>query len=145
MSSLNKVQLIGRLGKDVDTRYMPSGECVANFSIATSEKWKDKQTGEQKEQTEWHNVVAFKKTAEVCAQYLKKGMLIYCEGKLKTEKYTDKQGIEKYTTKIVIDEMQMLTPKNGETGQNAPLRFSAQEPTQPVPVFADMNDDDIPF
>ncbi len=130
MSSLNKVQLIGRLGKDVDTRYMPNGECVANFSVATSEKWKDKQTGESKEQTEWHNVVAFRKTAEVCAQYLKKGMLIYCEGKLKTEKYTDKHGIEKYTTKIVIEVMQMLTPKNGDGGQNAPQVFSAPQPMQ---------------
>lgn len=108
MTSLNKVTLIGHLGKDVDLRYLSNGDAVANFSLATTERWHDKQTGEKKEQTEWHQIVAFKKLGEICGHFLRKGSLIYCEGKLKTEKYQDKDGIQKYSTKIIIDEMKML-------------------------------------
>jgi single-strand DNA-binding protein len=108
MASVNKVIIVGHLGRDPETRYMPNGEAVTNCAIATSESWKDKQTGEKKEQTEWNRVTFYRKLAEVAGQYLKKGSLVYIEGKLQTRKWTDKDGVERYTTEIIADSMQML-------------------------------------
>lgn len=151
MSSLNKVLLIGNLGSDPVTRYASNGECVTNFSIATSEKWVDKQSGEKNEKTEWHNITAFRKLGEICGQYLKKGSSIYCEGKLQTQKYTDKDGVEKYATKIIIDSMQMLGGRPDEEQKARPqkkestiienLNKETKEATQPT----NFDDDDIPF
>lgn len=108
MASLNKVQIIGNLGRDPETRYMPNGDCVCNIAVATTETWKDKNTGEKKEQTEWHRVVMYRKLGEIAGQYLKKGSSVYLEGKLQTRKWTDKDGVERYTTEIIADSMQML-------------------------------------
>ncbi len=113
MSSLNKVQLIGHLGRDPEIRYMPSGDAMASVALATSEQWKDKATGEKKEATEWHRVVVFGKLAEIIGQYLKKGSLVYFEGKLKTRKWQNKEGQDVYTTEIVADQMQMLGGRQG--------------------------------
>lgn len=120
---VNKVILVGNLGQDPEVRYMPSGGAVANITIATSESWRDKQTGEQKEQTEWHRVVLFGKLAEVAGEYLKKGSQVYIEGQLRTRKWTDQQGVEKYTTEVVVNvggTMQMLGGKagGGQAGGN---------------------------
>src|SRR6185312_11154565 len=111
MSSVNKVILVGRLGRDPETRYMPNGEAVTNLAIATSETWKDKQSGEKMESTEWHRVTLYRRLAEVAGQYLSKGSLVYFEGKLQTRKWTDKEGVERYTTEIIADTMQMLGSK----------------------------------
>jgi len=116
MASLNKVQLIGNCGKDPETRYMPSGDAVTNLSLATTDKYKDKQSGEQKESTEWHRVAFFGKLAEIAGQYLKKGSQCYIEGKLRTRKFTDANGIEKYSTEIVAESMKMLGGKPSESG-----------------------------
>ena len=110
---INKVILVGNLGKDPETRYMPSGKAVTNFSIATSESWKDKQTGEQKEQTEWHNIVMYDRLAEIAAEYLRKGSQVYVEGRLRTRKWQDKEGRDRYTTEIIANEMQMLGGRAG--------------------------------
>lgn len=147
---VNKVTLIGNLGLDPEARYMPDGTCVASVSIATSEVWKDKQTGVQKESTEWHRVVFFRKLAEIVKEYLKKGSKVYIEGKLKTRKWTDKNGIERYTTEIHANEMQMLDSKG--VGSQQPVQNSqgqqagVNEPPLPddIPSDADF-DDDIPF
>ena len=112
MASVNKVILVGNLGRDPEMRYLPSGEAVANLAIATTDKFKNKQ-GEMVEQTEWHRVSFFGRTAEVCGQYLKKGSQVYVEGSIRTRKYTDKEGIEKYATEIRGDRMQMLGSKGG--------------------------------
>ena len=118
MAGVNKVILIGRLGNNPEMRYMPSGEAVANLSIATSETWTDKTTGAKREKTEWHRVVAFRKLAEIIGQYCKKGDQIYIEGKLQTRKWTDKNGQDHYTTEIIADQMQMLGGKdNGNRGK----------------------------
>jgi single-strand DNA-binding protein len=110
---LNKVQLIGRVGKDPEVRYLPSGEAVVNFSIATTEKWKDKNTGEPREETEWHRINAFGKLAEICGEWVKKGMLVYVAGKIKSSKYTDKtSGQERTSFDIRIDDMKMLGSRN---------------------------------
>ena len=113
---INKVILVGNLGKDPETRYMPSGKAVTNFSIATSESWKDKQTGEQKEQTEWHNIVMYDRLAEIAAEYLRKGSQVYVEGRLRTRKWQDKEGRDRYTTEINANEMQMLGGRAGGGG-----------------------------
>jgi single-strand DNA-binding protein len=113
---INKVILVGNLGKDPETRYMPNGKAVTNFSIATSESWKDKQTGEQREQTEWHNIVMYDRLAEIAAEYLKKGSQVYVEGKLRTRKWQDKEGRDRYTTEINANEMQMLGGRSGGGG-----------------------------
>ena len=110
---INKVILVGNLGKDPETRYMPSGKAVTNFRIATSESWKDKQTGEQKEQTEWHNIVMYDRLAEIAAEYLRKGSQVYVEGRLRTRKWQDKEGRDRYTTEIIANEMQMLGGRAG--------------------------------
>ena len=119
---VNKVILIGNLGKDPETRYMPSGSAVTNLTLATSESWKDKQTGENQERTEWHKVAMFGKLAEIAAEYLRKGSQVYIEGKLRTRKWQDKEGKDRWTTEIVADEMNMLGGKGGgaSAGASAP-------------------------
>lgn len=139
---VNKVIIIGNLGQDPDTRYMPSGSAVTNLRVATNESWKDKQTGEQKDRTEWHNVAMFNRLAEIAAEYLRKGSQVYIEGKLRTRKWQDKQGNDRYTTEIVADEMQML---GGRSGAGAPAMNDPGD-SRPAPrASADDFDDDIPF
>ena len=116
---VNKVILIGNLGKDPETRYMPSGSAVTNLTLATSESWKDKQTGENQERTEWHKVAMFGKLAEIAAEYLRKGSQVYIEGKLRTRKWQDKEGKDRWTTEIVADEMNMLGGKPGGASTGA--------------------------
>ena len=151
---VNKVILIGNLGADPETRAMPSGVTVVNLRLATSETWKDKQSGENKERTEWHNVVAFDRLAEIMGEYLKKGSKVYIEGSLTTRKWQDKQGNDRYTTEIKATEMQMLDTRDGGQ-QEQPQRSSrgrGRAPQrEPDPVDDDQNngggefDDDIPF
>ncbi len=112
MAGINKAIIVGRLGKDPEMRYMPDGTAVANFSIATSEDWKDKATGEKKERTEWHRIVAFRKLGEMCGEYLSKGKQVYIEGRIQTRSWDDKDGNKRYTTEIVASDMQMLGPKD---------------------------------
>ena len=142
--SLNKVILIGRLGKDPETRYMPNGDAVCNFSIATSESWKD-QSGQKKERTEWHAITLYRKLAEIAAKYLQKGSLIYLEGKIQSRKYTGKDGIERTAYEILCSEMKMLGSKaeSGE-GQHNPPPSTRQQPDA-APVPQDEIDDDLPF
>src|SRR5919108_1606598 len=116
---INKVILVGNLGADPDTRYMPSGKAVTNIRIATSESWKDKQTGDQQERTEWHSIVMYDRLGEIAAEYLRKGSQVYIEGKLRTRKWQDKEGKDRYTTEIVADEMQMLGSKGGGASAGA--------------------------
>ena len=152
MASVNRVILIGNLGKDPETRYAPSGDAVTNITVATTETWKDKATGEKREATEWHRVVFFGKLAEIAGQYLKKGSQVYLEGKLKTRKWQDKDGADRYTTEINADEMKMLGGKGDgqQDGQAAP-RQQAPAPRQHAPQKPasgggfDSMDDDIPF
>jgi len=146
---VNKVILIGNLGRDPEVRYMPSGSAVANVTIATSESWKDKQTGEKQERTEWHNVVFFNRLAEIVGEYLKKGSKVYVEGSLRTRKWQDKNtGVDRYTTEIVASDMQMLDSRGGGQAQNA---FNQDAPATAAPAAAasggamDDFDDDIPF
>ncbi len=119
MASINKVILIGNLGKDPELKFLPSGQPVANFPIATSEKWKDKSTGESKEQTEWHNIVMFGKLAEICGQYLRKGSSVFVEGRLQTRKWQDKTGQDRYTTEIIANEMKMLGGRGDQSSGSA--------------------------
>ncbi|MFA5370850.1 MAG: single-stranded DNA-binding protein [Sideroxydans sp.] len=151
--SVNKAILIGHLGKDPEVRYMPSGEAVANVTLATSETWKDK-SGVKQEKTEWHNIVFFKRLAEIVGEYLKKGSLIYVEGRITTEKWTDKEGKDRYTTKIVANEMKMLGSRSGgnsfevvDNQEPAPARSApAAKPAAPAAKSNfDNFDDDIPF
>lgn len=142
---INKVILVGNLGADPDTRYMPSGGAVTNLSLATSESWKDKQTGEPKERTEWHKVAMFGRLAEISAEYLKKGSQVYIEGKLRTRKWQDKDGNDRWTTEVIADEMQML---GGRSGGGAPMQGGDNFSQQGSPSRAaepDDFDDDIPF
>lgn len=149
---INKVILIGNLGQDPDTRYMPSGGAVTNINIATSESWKDKQTGEQKERTEWHRVVFFNRLAEIAGEYLRKGSKVYIEGSLRTRKWQGQDGQDRYTTEIVAGEMQMLDSQGGNSGHQSSADKDSQARTppqqQPPPEtgggFSDF-DDDIPF
>jgi single-strand DNA-binding protein len=132
---VNKAILVGTLGKDPDHKFLPSGAAVCNLSVATSEKWKDKATGEQQERTEWHRVSMFGKVAEIAAQYLTKGSQVYLEGKIQTRKWTDKEGKERYSTEIIADQLQML---GGKPTERAPA------PSEPVAAPKDF-DDDLPF
>ena len=142
---INKVIVVGNLGADPDTRYMPSGGAVTNLSVATSESWKDKQTGEQKERTEWHKVAMFGRLAEIAAEYLRKGSQVYIEGKLRTRKWQDRDGNDRYTTEIIADEMQMLGGRGGGGG-SAPMRDESGPSSAPPPQSSpDDFDDDIPF
>ncbi len=139
MASLNKTQLIGNLGADPVVRYTPAGAAIASVSIATTDKWKDKQTGEAKERTEWHRVVFFKGLAEVVAEHLKKGAQVYVEGRLRTRSWTDKDGVVRYTTEVIADQMQMLGKKPAGEVLAVPKADDV-----PAPVADDM-DDDIPY
>ena len=160
---INKVIVVGNLGGDPETRYMPSGSAVTNMTVATNESWKDKQTGEQKERTEWHKVAMFGRLAEIAAEYLRKGSQVYIEGKLRTRKWQDKDGQDRYTTEIIADEMQMLGGRGGAGGGGGSFGGGGQKgggqqgggqqgggqqggggnaPPQPGP---DDFDDDIPF
>jgi len=143
MASVNKVILIGNLGKDPDVRYLPSGEAVTNITLATTETWKDKNSGDKKEATEWHRVVFFRKLAEIAGKYLKKGTQVYIEGSLKTRKWQDKDGQERYTTEITADSMKMLGGKS-EGSDNKPSSRPSKEQPEPSGSFGDF-EDDIPF
>ncbi len=141
---INKVILIGNLGRDPEVRYSPNGGAIANITLATSESWKDKNTGEQVEKTEWHRVVFFRRLAEIVGEYLKKGSKVYIEGKLQTRKWQDKDGNDRYTTEVVANEMQMLDSRGGSTSYNQDEAPAAQSmPQEPAP--AGDFDDDIPF
>ncbi|MFT4102304.1 MAG: single-stranded DNA-binding protein [Burkholderiaceae bacterium] len=166
MASVNKVILVGNLGRDPETRYSPDGSAITNVTIATSRMWKDKGTGDRKEETEWHRVVFFGRQAEIAAEYLRKGRPVYVEGRLRTRKWTDKEGQDRYTTEIVAEEMQLLGSRDGggggggaaagygdEGGGGGYARESrepsgggrgAPAPRKPAANFDDM-DDDIPF
>ena len=160
MASINKVILIGNLGRDPEVRYTPSGAAICNITIATTRNWKDKNSGDKVEETEWHRVVFYDRLAEIAGEYLKKGRPVYVEGRLKTRKCTDKDGVEKYTTEIIAENMQLLCGREsggggcgGDEGGYAPRERSApasrQAPQRPAPQksstgFDDM-DDDIPF
>lgn len=141
---INKVILVGNLGADPETRYMPSGSAVTNLSVATSEQWKDKQSGEQKERTEWHKVAMFNRLAEIAAEYLRKGSQVYIEGKLRTRKWQDRDGKDRWTTEIIADEMQMLGGRGGGGG-SAPMSSGSGTSSAPPQPPADEFDDDIPF
>ncbi len=143
---INKVILVGNLGADPEVRYMPSGSAVTNARIATTDSWKDKQTGEQQERTEWHQVVFFGRLAEIAGEYLKKGSQVYVEGRLQTRKWQDKSGNDRYTTEIIVNDMQML----GGRGGGGSADFGAAAPAAAAPSKApaagpDEFDDDIPF
>lgn len=151
---VNKVILVGNLGQDPEVRYLPNGGAVANITLATSESWRDKATGEQKEQTEWHRVVLFGKLAEVAGEYLRKGSQVYIEGQLRTRKWKDQSGVEKYTTEVLVNVggvMQMLGGKQGGNEQSPAPRNNSQQRSQPAQQHAQHNeppmdfDDDIPF
>ncbi len=165
MASINKVILVGNLGQDPEVKYMPSGGAVTNISIATTDTWKDKSTGEKKENTEWHRVVFFNRLAEIVGEYLRKGSQVYIEGNLRTRSWED-NGVKKYTTEIVAREMQMLGSRAGgssdfapqQQGGSAPQQQGAQQqpqqsqqssqqskPQQQAPQNFDNFDDDIPF
>ena len=154
---VNKVIIVGNLGQDPETRYMPSGAAVTNFTVATNESWKDKQTGEQKDRTEWHRVAMFNRLAEIAAEYLRKGSQVYIEGKLRTRKGQGQDGNDRYTTEIIADEMQMLGGRGGsgggdfgggrsqgggQGGQGGGQGGGGSAPPQPGP---EEFDDDIPF
>ena len=151
--SVNKVILIGRLGKDPETRYMPNGEAVTNAALATSENWKDK-SGEKQEKTEWHNLVFYRRLAEIAGEYLKKGSQVYIEGKLQTRKW-EKDGVTRYTTEVIVNEMTMLGGKSSGGGsfevmEKAPAAeqtSSAPTAKRPAPAKSNFDnfDDDIPF
>jgi len=155
MASVNKVIIVGNLGRDPETRYNTEGGAITNVSIATTDNWKDKATGEKQERTEWHRVVFFSRLAEIAGEYLKKGSQVYIEGALRTRKWTDKEGQERYTTEIVADKMQMLGGRSG-MGDGGGREMSSAPPAsegrsegrsaakKPAGKFEDM-DDDIPF
>lgn len=163
MASINKVILIGNLGRDPEVRYTPSGAAVCNVTLATSRNWKDKASGEKVEETEWHRVVFYDRLAEIAGEYLKKGRSVYVEGRLKTRKWQDKDGVEKYTTEVIANEMQMLGSREGMGGADeggargyaggeGGARPAVQRPAAGKPAAApksasgfDDMDDDIPF
>jgi single-strand DNA-binding protein len=155
MASVNKVILVGNLGADPEIRYLPNGDAVANIRLATTESWKDKTSGEKRELTEWHRVVFYRRLAEIVGQYLKKGSSVYIEGRIRTRKWQDKEGQERYTTEIEANEMQMLggrqsaSASGGETEYRNPAPAAAPSspaasPDKQASSFEDM-DDDIPF
>jgi single-strand DNA-binding protein len=142
---VNKVILIGNLGQDPEVRYMPNGGAVCNITVATSETWKDKNTGENQEKTEWHRVVMFRRLAEIAGEYLKKGSKVYLEGRLQTRKWQDQQGQDRYTTEIVADQMQMLDSRADFT-PSQPRSSAPQSDSAPQAAPADKGfEDDIPF
>ena len=145
---VNKVIIVGRLGQDPEVRYAPSGVAFANMTVATSEQWRDKQTGEQKEQTEWHRVVLSGKLAEIAGEYLRKGSEVYLEGKLRTRKWTDQSGAEKYTTEVLVGvggTLQMLGGKREGDSQPTQKNSQPQQPKQASEPPMNFDDSDIPF
>lgn len=143
--SINKVILIGRLGKDPETKYMSNGEAVTNATLATSETWKGKD-GEKQEKTEWHNLTFYRRLAEIAGEYLKKGAMIYVEGKLSTRKWQDKDGKDRYTTEIIVGEMQMLSGKTeGAPAQSKPAQPASNVTPMRKSGFDNFEDPDIPF
>ena len=162
MASVNKVILVGNLGRDPEVRFMPNGEAVCNFSIATTDSWKDK-SGAKQERTEWHNIVMYRKLAEIAGEYLKKGRPVYVEGRLQTRKWQTKEGQDRYTTEIIADQMQMLGGRDGggsntyeamdeDQSMPSPSQQTAARPSQSAPASApasggdfDAFEDDIPF
>jgi single-strand DNA-binding protein len=159
MASVNKVIIVGNLGRDPEVRYTPNGSAVCNVSVATTRSWKNKESGDKTEETEWHRVVFYDKLAEIAGEYLKKGRSVYVEGRLKTRKWQDKDGVEKYTTEIVATDMQMLGSREGMGGGQSseegggyeraapaarPAAAAANRPAAKSSGFSDM-DDDIPF
>ena len=147
---VNKVILLGNVGQDPQTRAMPSGKAVVNLRLATSKQWRDKQTGENKEATEWHTVVMFDRLAEIAAEYLRKGSQIYIEGELRTRKWQDKEGQDRYSTEVVANEMQMLGGRGAPgagTGRDRPAaeRVADRSPSAEPAGAAEAFDDDIPF
>ncbi len=162
MASVNKVILVGNLGRDPEVRFMPNGEAVCNFSIATTDSWKDK-SGQKQERTEWHNIVMYRKLAEIAGEYLKKGRPVYVEGRLQTRKWETKEGQDRYTTEIIADQMQMLGGRDGggsntyeamdeDQSMPSPSQQTAARPSQSAPASApasggdfDAFEDDIPF
>ena len=153
MAGINKVILVGRLGRDPEMRYTPDGTAVANFSIATSEEWRDKNTGEKKERTEWHRIVAFRRLGEICGEYLSRGRQVYIEGRLRTRSW-EKDGVTRYTTEIEAQTMQMLggrddatAPRSQQSGYSSQPASQSDNYTQQEspPPFPEGPDDDIPF
>lgn len=162
MASVNKATLIGNLGQDPELKYMPSGDAVCNFTIATKESWKDRD-GNQQEKTEWHNIVAFKRLAEICGEYLRKGKQVYIEGRLRTSSWEDQNGVKKYKTEIIANDMQMLGRRDDDMGgggggydqqsRQEPQQSSQQSGQQSEPQGRQQNsqppsgnnDDDLPF
>lgn len=155
---INKVILVGNVGVDPEVRYMPNGNAVASFSVATSESWKDKTTGEKQEKTEWHRVVCFNRLGEIAGEYIRKGSKLYVEGSLRTRKWQDQQGQDKYTTEIIASDVQMLDSKGGSASsyddmpqaQSTAPAYQNSAPRQQQPAQAaqdafDQLDDDIPF
>ena len=146
---VNKVILVGNLGKDPEVRYMPSGNAVANVTLATTDSWKDKQTGEKQERTEWHNVVFYSRLAEIVGEYLKKGSQVYVEGRLQTRKWQDKNGNDRYTTEIIASDMQRLGSRGGSAGYSSDRAPAQQQAPAPAAAAAGSSapdfDDDIPF
>lgn len=142
MASVNKVILIGNLGRDPETRYMSNGDCVTNIALATTEAWKDK-NGEKQEKTEWHRVTFYRKLAEIAGEYLKKGRPVYVEGRLETRKWTDKNGVDRYTTEVIATDMKMLGNKSQDSDDKPEAR-PASQPNRSDTGFSDM-EVDIPF
>lgn len=143
MASVNKAIILGNLGRDPELKYMPNGDAVCNFSIATTDTWKDRD-GNQQEKTEWHNIVAFRRLAEICGEYLKKGKQVYIEGKIQTRSWEDKDGVKKYMTEIVANQMQMLGRRGEDMdGDYSPPASSAPQESKPPSTPDD--EDDLPF
>lgn len=146
MASVNKVIILGNVGRDPEVRYTPNGAAICNASIATTRNWKNKDSGERQEETEWHRVVFFDRLAEVAGEYIKKGSPVYVEGRLKTRKWTDKDGAEKYTTEIMAESLQLLGGKPAQEGKKEePPRQARQTPPKPQGTGFDGMDDDIPW
>ena len=145
MAGINKVIIVGNLGSDPEIRTMPNGEQVANITVATSESWTDKNTGERKEQTEWHRIVLYRRLAEIAGQYLHKGSQVYIEGRLKTRKWQDNNGQDRYTTEIQGDNLQMLGGRNQDAAQNQPPKQQDKQQKAQSEPPVDAFDDNIPF
>ena len=145
MASVNKVIIVGHLGQDPEVKYMPSGSAVTNLSVATTAKWKDKTTGEKQERTEWHRIVCFNRLAEIAGEYLRKGSQVYIEGQLRTRKWKDKEGHDRYTTEVVADEMQMLGKREGGGAPREAQQRPAAASGATKVADDDGFDDDIPF
>ncbi len=144
MAGVNKVIIVGNLGRDPEVRYTPDGTAVANFSVATSDQWTDKQTGEKKERTEWHRIVAWRRLGEICGEYLSKGRQVYVEGKLQTRSW-EQDGVTRYTTEIIASDVQFIGGRGDSAGSGSQSRGQRADQGYPEPPMADTQDDDIPF